>query len=169
MCPMTDEQRERAGEPGMLRMAAWWATQYARTSREELGELRAVAYLALCEASRTYKPGGRVTFESHAATRIRWALRDAADRRDAEGVWPIADRMEPEWWAEGSSGLLGRVLAALDDREKTVLIGRATDAATLAEIAKEIRVTKERVRQIYDRTIHRLREQFADEIRGARP
>lgn len=166
MAPLTDKQRERAGEPGMLRMAAWWATQYARTSREDLGELRAVAYLALCEASRTFRPGGRVAFPSHAATRIRWALRDAADMRDADEVYPVGDRAEPERPPVWLESLVDRVIGEMTDREKAVVIGREVYGLTLAEVAKEIRVTKERARQVYDRTIHRLRERFADEIRG---
>lgn len=161
MCPLTDAQRDLCGDPGILRMAAWWAARFARTTREDLAELRAVAYLAAVEAARTYRPNPRVPFPSHAATRIRWALRDAAGAADAEAVLPVADRAVREGVSEEQAELLDRLLASLDLRDRGILIDREVYGRTLAEVAKDIRVTKERARQIHGRILTQLRERIA--------
>jgi len=161
MGPLTAEQRDLCGDPGILRMAAWWAARYAQTTREDLAELRAVAYLAAVEAAGTYRPNPHVPFPSHAATRIRWALRDAAGAADAETVLPIVDRASREGVTDEQAEMLDRALATLTERERGVVIDRVVYDRTLLEVAKGLRVTKERARQVYDAALTKLRERIA--------
>lgn len=164
MKSLTEEQRKLAGDGQMLRLAVWWASEYARTSQVELAELRAVAYLATVQAARTYRPGGTVAFASHATRRIRWALLEAITQRSHECTAADFDSLCQPDPSESQAEWVHEILATLSTRERDVLVDSVVYGKTMLEIGKAIGITRQRTHQIYDRAIHTLRERFAGDL-----
>ncbi len=86
----------------------------------------------------------------------------------------VADAVEWYWryiiWDEQAPNIndiekhLDRAMETLTDRQRQVLIERADEHKTLAQIAGEMSLSKERVRQVYNRALQVLRAQLSQII-----
>jgi RNA polymerase sigma factor (sigma-70 family) len=74
--PLTADQRALASDPRYHQLAAAIAGRYSRSIPRLADEFRGEAFLALCTAARTFEPGHRVSFRTHASTRINGAMLD---------------------------------------------------------------------------------------------
>jgi RNA polymerase sigma factor (sigma-70 family) len=74
--PLTADQRALASDPRYHQLAAAIAGRYSRSIPRLADEFHGEAFLALCTAARTFEPGHRVSFRTHAFTRINGAMLD---------------------------------------------------------------------------------------------
>lgn len=172
-------RRAKAGDKSaadelVLRFVGLAKTMSLRVRRPaglEYGDLDQLACMALLDAVRLYDPvrHAGIRFSTFAGWQIRqqiWrAGRKSQERlpasedneKDLAGL--LAAGLGPPEAAELSelSGRLRAAMGWLNWNQRRVLEGRFFEYLTLAELAKELRMTKERVRQIEMRAIQRLR------------
>lgn len=161
-----------------------------RNPHVELGDLVTVVHLAFCKCVRVYRPGRGAKFLTYAgraaqydcgiygATERRrgvhvasWRLRDPAAGPRVRSLGDIARRLsrpfdppapaalgcrpydDPQFWDKATLGL--------PEREREVLLAHYRDGRSLTAIAPSLGVSKERVRQIADRALERIRKSGA--------
>lgn len=120
------------------------------------------AFDSLCRSARLFRPELGFTFSTLAMRGVFDAVRRALKRNRR---LPIADDsdgsprgMQPDASVENLDAAQ-RYLARLEPRERYVVVMKIS-GYTLGEIGARLRLTKERVRQIYHGAISRL-EKFA--------
>jgi RNA polymerase sigma factor (sigma-70 family) len=153
---LTDEQRQRVA--GSLGLARWVASNCGPLTEDNV----AIAYLALCRAATTYKPGANMTWESYARQRVRFAIADA--RREWYGRGVDDDRVQTgaavlhatatRTYEDPFDQLIDRIdgeraFAALpgSSRDKQIVLDRASGAPT-SEVAARYGISEARVSQI---------------------
>ncbi len=145
-----------------------------RVDPDRLAELCRVGERVLLEALESYDPSGRSRFSTY----LRWSL---MRRFAAEGEAAASGSAEPAAEAarasasspaapDGSDGAVRPLLDKLADRERHIVVRRfglsddsdAVPPRPLPEVAEELGVSAERVRQIERRAIRRLRRLAAE-------
>jgi RNA polymerase sigma factor (sigma-70 family) len=143
------------------------------TNHPDWDELRSEAFYALVRAVEGFNPWRGFRFSTYACNAIIRALiqeaRRAGRRRLRFPVGHDAWQEEPEptdTWSELYVDRLNRVLELnlgdLTDRESTVLTRRFAmkggEALTLGQVGRTLGLSKERVRQIQNRALGKIRE-----------
>jgi Sigma-70 region 2 len=154
---LTDEQRQRVA--GSLGLARWAASRCGPLTDDNV----AIAYLALCRAAQTYRPGRGMTWESYARQRVRGDLLDAwklaggyRRKRVADPVVTAATCHDD--YAEADDAMYARWLFdAFDDRAQR-MVRRWCAGETKADIATAEGISGARVGQIIDARIRQLAE-----------
>lgn len=182
--PMTDAQRELALTAINLafRMAIAWY--------ERLPDADGVALWHLCRAAQNFNPGRGTKFTTLAGAYVQtglrheWLARCAAKRGDASrtvlacdlGGYDLLALPDPgddprETVAEEDAGaarreLLAGLLGLLTDQERLALRLRFWGNLTLEEAGREMGVSKERVRQVQDRALWKMRKAMREKRSG---
>ncbi len=144
-----------------------------RSDHADLDELRSEALFALVRAVVGFNPWRGFRFSTYACNAIIRSLiqeaRRAGRRHLRFAVGHDAGREDPERhdrWSELYADRLHQAMASnlgeLTDRESTVLARRfpmdSTEGLTLGEVGNTLGLSKERVRQIQNRALGKLRE-----------
>lgn len=74
--PLTAEQKALASDPRHLDLASRIARRFAWSFPALAEEFRSEAFLALCNAARTFEPVRRISFFTHAGNRIYGSMLD---------------------------------------------------------------------------------------------
>ena len=136
-----------------------------------MAELESEAWTALCYAAFKYKKVEGCKFTSYAYYFIRGSilrlLKSESERRVAE-VCSVEDDLaednldrDEEWPADDKRlEMLAELIERLTKREREVVrryYGVGCEAVTVMELAKELGVTPERVRQILTKAVNKLK------------
>ena len=136
-----------------------------------MAELESEAWTALCYAAFKYKKVKGCKFTSYAYYFIRGSilrlLKSESERRVAE-VCSVEDDLaednldrDEEWPADDKRlEMLAELIERLTKREREVVrryYGVGCEAVTVMELAKELGVTPERVRQILTKAVNKLK------------
>ncbi len=89
-------------------------------------------------------PVGSLTFDGE----------DGPEQFDLADARPAGPAFPPGWWEEATR--------TLHRRERVVILGRFRDARSLNDLAAELGVSKERVRQVEQRAVDKLRTSRGD-------
>lgn len=156
-------------EDDMERMAAWVSNWYrpkgdrsAYLTREEKMQC---ARIGLLRGLRTYRPGTRSTRSGWMFTNAKWAVRlasrDELHARSRAPTEPLDHDHEQvgvvgvavsETWPEILQGV------KLSGREQVVLFMRYWECMTLVDAGKHLDLCHERVRQVQEKALRKLRE-----------
>lgn len=161
----------------LLPMAAWAANQYARKwNLPADGEVLSEAMLTLLKCIRSYRLGSPASFAGyfvrsffcnmarayHAAKRRSRIL-----KQSQLDVYEVADREYVDRGLDEQETSVLEVahesIGEMDDRDWLVLCGHQLEDLTLDDIGSELKVCKERVRQIEAKVLNRL----SKKLRGA--
>ena len=159
---------------GSLGLARWEASRCGPLTEDNV----AIAYLALCRAVTTYKPGAGMTWQSYARMRVRgdlldtWKLAGGYRRKPRPGETDIYTDRSGEWrirnitaahasQGPGPEAVDDRLLAvslfeAFDDRAQEYL-RRWCEGETKAQIAITEGVSERRIGQIINARLEQLR------------
>ena len=136
-----------------------------------MAELESEAWTALCYAAFKYKKVEGCKFTSYAYYFIRGSilklLKNESERRAVE-VCSVEDDLaednldgDEEWLADDKRlEMLAELMQSLSKREREVVrryYGVGCEAVTVMELAKELGVTPERVRQILTKAVNKLK------------
>ncbi len=83
--PLTESQRELAASPAALNLAQRMATIQTAKWPSLAEDWLSVAYVALCEAARTFDPTKGIAFTTHAGHRINGAFLDVGRLQKIKG------------------------------------------------------------------------------------
>lgn len=187
--PLTPEQAKVAGDNIGL-VHAMMRLPHVRACGIDRGELLSIGQLVLCDCARLFKPELGFKFSTYACRSILTVFSREVTRRkrfrDAEGHPrdPVSlatrrgDLSDPRGNAPPAGHVSDEVaeqfaiaLAALDDRERFVVVMRITEGATLKEVGLILGgLSKERVRQIQDKALAKCRvaiDAANDDVRAA--
>jgi len=144
-----------------------FARQYAHRLGLDPDEAVSDGMMALLRAVRTFDPNRGYRFSTYATRAIIRAVystrkRDMVQRRDHRrcvglDAAPVPAYCEPENMAVYRDDL-DAAMATLKPRERAVIAGRFGRGETLAEVAGQLRLTKERIRQIQIAAVAKLAE-----------
>jgi RNA polymerase sigma factor (sigma-70 family) len=140
--PLDDDQAARAARyvPLALKLAAPWGAAFP----DGRDDFTSAALLALCRASRDFRPGGPASFGTYARRSIRLALNDLRRARSRRPPVPQADAVELEGLCCGRPGpaeaaeaddLAAVALASLPPAEADAVRVTVLEGRTLAEAA----------------------------------
>ena len=136
-----------------------------------MAELESEAWTALCKAAFKYKKVEGCKFTSYAYYFIRGGilklLKSEGERRTVE-VCSVEDDLaednldgDEEWLADDKRReMLAELMEKLTPKEREVVrryYGVGCEAVTVMELAKELGVTPERVRQILTKAVNKLK------------
>lgn len=163
-----------------LRLVVSIARRFAN-SPTELDELISEANLILIKAidKFDYSRGFRFsTYATHSVQRhiYRWSQRKQRQRSfgaqiapEAFDAIPAAEIEEPQFDERFAASVVAQVGQCLDDREQYIIrerfgLGASGLARTLRDLAGDLGVSKERVRQIQIAALDKLRQLFPPEV-----
>lgn len=154
---LTDEQRQRVA--GSLGLARWVASSCGPLTEDNV----AIAYLALCRAATTYKPGANMTWESYARQRVRgdlldtWKLAGGYRRKRVADLSVTAATQHDDYTEFDDNDLARWLFDAFDDRAQRML-RRWCEGETKADIATAEGISERRVGQIVNARLEQLAE-----------
>lgn len=131
-----------------------------RTYREGHGTTL-TSWIWRCVRNRYCQMLAAETAESRTGVEVAGDRNDGADERDLRPAWDRLASTPPPQLAEAiateQADALGRALTTLDPREHRILRRRYAEDATLAEVGADIGCTRERVRQVEQVALEKLR------------
>ena len=161
-CPDCLETLLRENE-GLVHCIVWLASKGVMEYADLLQEGR----IGLWQAIRHYDPGRGRSFGSYAWVAIEWRLWAATENSDqeqndeAEAWLELVDEIEEEWWRGQVRQALLEVVGRLPARlERLIRLAYGLDGQgwhNLAAIGRLWGISRERVRQLHNEALVRLR------------
>ena len=170
--------------------AAAFCEARRRGIEHDYDDLEAAAYHGLCVAAKSYRPGRGTKFWTWAFRQVKWQIISESRRRfrHVHPCWLTVDQENSEGEhmmvqcnpafsvnlphpadvADDPAVLLRKHLHGLDARTIRVMEDRYVRGMLLEEIGKPMRISRERVRQIINRGLARLRERMGVTIKKRR-
>jgi RNA polymerase primary sigma factor len=151
-----------ANQPLAINFASRWGKHYGL----DFGEARQVALIELWRAAEAYDPSRGFKFSTLASTYIKHALIKMAGRRKP---MPTVTDVSSDQYAPRQAvaptttdvvdvkDFIGLGLTVLTDRERLVIEARFTDGLTLDETGQRVGLTRERIRQIEQKALEKMR------------
>lgn len=168
--PLTEEQQQLVlSQPALVDAVLARPDSFKLVEVLGRNEARSVGRLALCQAAQRYDPA-RAKFVTFAWLHIQHCLWEAVRnaihplRTFATQTLPRDGRLPTcPYIDRGPERVdLADLLSCLPARWRRVLEARYLESRTLAEIGEEIGVKAERVRQICEKALARIRERCPD-------
>ena len=146
---------------GHLSLAYGMANRYRRRGLP-LEDLRQEALLGLLQAARRYRPEQGARFSTYAVYWIKKQILAALEREKGQSLQAesLEENRVPEPAAPGVPPQLDPPLILLQEipvRERLVLMLSCQEGLTLKEIAGQLGITVEQVKQIRSKALRRLR------------
>jgi RNA polymerase sigma factor (sigma-70 family) len=173
---LTMEQANRLVSENLGLARKWASRQAPRVRTRRMGmdydDLLSLGYLAMVRASRKYDPARNVKFSTYAWLQMDFALlgliaAEITKRRGHPAPGRLGDAAGAETDDDSAVDLaikteetnqINLEIGKLDPRKAEVIRRRFFSGETLEAIARDLGITRERVRQIQNSAIHLLKK-----------